>query len=86
MPIFDLVLRETVRLTVDGTLPRRMHNDLDIMGQRFSKGSFVIYQVADVHMDPDIYTNPTRFDPARFGPGREEDKKEDYAFIGWGAG
>jgi len=86
MPIFDLVLRETLRLTVDGTLPRRMHNDLDIMGQRFSKGSFVVYQVADVHMDPDIYTNPTQFDPARFGPRREEDKKEDYAFIGWGAG
>jgi len=86
MPTLDLVLRETLRLIVDGTLPRRIHDDLDIMGKRIPKGSFVVYQVADVHMNPDIYTNPTEFDPARFGPGREEGKKEAYGFIGWGAG
>jgi len=86
MPVLDLVLRETLRLTVDGSLPRRIHDDLEIVGKRISKGSFFVYQAADAHLNPDIYTNPAQFDPARFGPGREEDKKETYAFVGWGAG
>ena len=33
-----------------------------------------------------IYPNPTTFDPERYLPGREEDKKERLAFLGWGAG
>ncbi|KAG6914568.1 hypothetical protein DXG01_016585 [Tephrocybe rancida] len=87
MPMLDLVIRETLRLTVEGSMPRRNPTgDLEILGKRISKGSFVIYRAGDAHMNPDIYTNPTKFDPDRFAPGREEDKKEPYAFLGWGAG
>ena len=49
-------------------------------------GGFLAYNVTDVHLNPDIYTDPCAFDPDRFRPGREEDKREPYAFLGWGAG
>ncbi|KAG6916292.1 hypothetical protein DXG01_007533 [Tephrocybe rancida] len=84
MPMLDLVIRDSDLEADRGRLDAP--SDLEILGKRISKGSFVIYRVGDAHMNPDIYTNPTKFDPDRFAPGREEDKKEPYAFLGWGAG
>jgi hypothetical protein len=26
------------------------------------------------------------FDPDRYGPGREEDRKETFGYLSWGAG
>lgn len=49
-------------------------------------GVFVAYSLTDAHMNPNVYTDPDVFDPERFAPGREEDKREPYAFLGWGAG
>lgn len=38
-------------------------------------------------MDPNIYKNPTQWDPSRYLPGREEDKSEGgLGYLGWGAG
>jgi sterol 14-demethylase len=42
--------------------------------------------MSDVHMNPDIYPDPPTFDPERYKPGREEDKREHYGYLGWGAG
>ena len=36
-------------------------------------------------MNPDIYPDPQKFDPSRYLPGREEDKKQFYGWAGWGA-
>ena len=88
MPNFDLVLREAVRLVVNITAVRRnIFKDVDVIAQQsVPKGHFVAYSLADVHLNPDIYTNPTEFDPTRFEPGRQEDKKQTYGYLGWGAG
>ncbi len=45
-----------------------------------------VYLIDYTHMNPEIYTDPTEFDPGRYLPGREEDKKVDNAYLGWGAG
>ena len=38
-------------------------------------------------MNPNIYTDPTKWDPGRFLPGRAEDKKVSaHGFVGWGSG
>jgi cytochrome P450 len=92
MPATDLVLRETIRLVVNGTTLRRNlpgpGGSLKIPGGvgEVPNGTFVAYNLSDAHMNPSIYTDPETFDPERFSSGREEDKREPYAYLGWGAG
>jgi len=83
----DLIIRETLRLTLSGSaLRRNMHHDLTLDGVTIKRGDFLTYQVADAHMDPNIYGDPSKFDPSRYTEGREEDRKETFAYIGWGVG
>jgi len=63
-----------------------MNHDILVDGVTVSRGEFLTYQIADAHMDPNIYPDPETFDPERYIKGREEDKKEIYAYLGWGAG
>jgi len=41
---------------------------------------------AFTHRIPAYFADPERFDPARFMPPREEDKKTPYAWVGFGGG
>ncbi|PPQ80150.1 hypothetical protein CVT26_011784 [Gymnopilus dilepis] len=87
MPVLDVVIRETIRLILTGTaLRRNLIEELTVSSGTIRKGDFVAYLVADAHLNPEIYERPEVFDPARFGPGREEDKKATFAYLGWGAG
>jgi cytochrome P450 len=87
MPVLDAVQRETLRLISTGTaLRRNVIEDLKVDGQAIEKGAFLAYSIADVHLNSDIYRDPLKFDPDRFGEGRAEDKKGSMVFLGWGAG
>ncbi|KAF9457598.1 cytochrome P450 [Collybia nuda] len=87
MPVLGVVIRETIRLVLNGAaLRRNVHGDLHMAGKIIPKGNFVTYPLYDAHLNSNIYTNPNEFDPDRFSPDREEDKKEKYAYLGWGAG
>ena len=87
IPTLDLVLRETLRLTMNGTVLRRnIWEDLSITNKRLPKGDFLAYPLSDAHLNPDIYDDPHVFDPTRFLPGREENKKQNYGYVAWGAG
>jgi cytochrome P450 len=87
MPVLDAVQRETLRLIQSGTVLRRnVIEDLKVDGKIIEKGAFLGYSLADVHHNPDIYHDPLRFDPDRFGVGRAEDRKGTMSFLGWGAG
>ncbi|BAZ10801.1 cytochrome P450 [Calothrix sp. NIES-4071] len=46
----------------------------------------IILSQALTHKLPTLYTNPEKFDPARFAPPREEDKKDPYGLVGFGGG
>ena len=87
MPVLDLIIRETVRIILNGlSLRRNLLEDLTFSGGLVKPGDFVAYSLADVHLNPEIYSRPNEFDPARFTPGREEDKKGTFSYLGWGAG
>ena len=87
MPVLDLIIRETLRISFNGlSLRRNLLEDLTISGGLVKPGDFVAYSLADVHLNPEIYSRPYEFDPARFAPGREEDKKGTFSYLGWGAG
>lgn len=87
MPVMELVIRETLRLVLSSTaLRRNLDEDLTVSRGVIKPGDFVAYSLADAHRNPEIYHQPDEFDPARFAPGREEDKNSTFAFLGWGAG
>lgn len=89
-PVVDLCLKDSIRLNTLGTGFRK-----NISGHPIPTGkgmevippeAIVTYALADVHQDPSIYPNPEVWDPARYLPGREEDKKVPHAWLGWGVG
>ncbi|KAF9530198.1 cytochrome P450 [Crepidotus variabilis] len=87
LPTLDLVIRETIRLTINGSaLRRNLRKDVNFQGATVNKGDFVCYSVADTHLNPGIYPDPEQFDPGRYEKGREEDKSAPLAYLGWGVG
>jgi sterol 14-demethylase len=87
IPSVDLVIRETIRFTISGVILRRnVQKDISVDGVAIKRGDFIAYSTFEPHMNPDIYSNPTLFDPGRYLEGREEDKGETFAYLGWGAG
>lgn len=90
-PIIDMCLRDSIRLNLLGTAMRRNTSGKEIPTGNGSEvippGAFVTYATGDVHLDPEIYPNPLKWDPARYTPERAEDKKKNiHGFIGWGVG
>jgi len=87
LPAVDLVIKETLRIIgASSAMRRNIHRDIVVDDVPIKRGDFMTYQAADVHFNSDIYTDPRKFDPDRYLEGREEDKKEAYAYLGWGAG
>jgi len=89
-PLLDLCLRESIRVNGTGTAFRKNVSGLDIpignTKEVIPPGAYATYSFFDVHMNPTIYTNPTKWDPSRYFPERAEDKQRPHAFIGWGVG
>jgi sterol 14-demethylase len=50
------------------------------------KGDMVLISPSVGMRLPSVFPNPDKFDPDRFGPGREEDKSSPYAYMGFGGG
>ncbi|USP78667.1 CypX Cytochrome P450 [Curvularia clavata] len=89
-PIIDMCLRDSIRLNALGTMLRKNTSRQAIpIGngkEVIPPGAVVVYATGDVHLDPEVYPNPYEWDPARYTPERAEDKKKQYAFLGWGVG
>jgi cytochrome P450 len=89
-PLIDLCLRDTIRLNSPGTGFRKNTSGQDIpigsTGEVIPNGSFAAYLIDATHLNPDIYTDPMKFDPGRYLDGRNEDKKVPHGYLGWGAG
>ena len=71
MPILDIVIQETLCISLSGlSLHHNLVEDLTMFsGSLVKPGEFVAYSLADVHLNPEIYSRPTEFDPSRFAPG-----------------
>jgi sterol 14-demethylase len=49
-------------------------------------GELVLVSPALSHRMPDVFRDPDRYDPDRFGPGRQEDRAARYSLIAFGGG
>jgi sterol 14-demethylase len=65
---------------------RSVLQPLRVGGYVLPPGSLAIASPAVSHRLSAVYTDPDRYDPDRFAPGREEDRGAPYALIGFGGG
>ncbi|RKK06537.1 hypothetical protein BFJ66_g16571 [Fusarium oxysporum f. sp. cepae] len=89
-PLIDLCLKETIRFQLPGTFCRKNTSGKSIIivgsDEIIPKDAFAVYLTDNCHFNPDIYSEPLKWDPERYATGRAEDKKGQYAYLGWGVG
>ena len=81
-PVLDALIRETTRVAQPHTAMRRnLGPELYINNKIIPTGAYVIYPFSDVHLDPELYPDPWKFDP-----GRPEASQVPFGYVGWGSG
>lgn len=91
------VLRQLQNLTWSVREIERMHPSADILmryaeedveagGYVVPKGWLVAVAAGVAHRLPTVFSDPDRFDPLRYAPGRAEDAQHRFALIGFGGG
>lgn len=67
-------------------LMRKIRRDLHYRDYVVPAGWLVMVSPAASHRIAEVFREPNRFDPYRFSPGREEDKRTRFALITFGGG
>jgi retinoid hydroxylase len=81
------VLKEGERLYPPAFgIGRGVTADIEYAGYKIPAGWYVFVFPMLTHHMPEIYREPDLFDPDRFAPPREEDKKQPFSLIGFGGG
>jgi retinoid hydroxylase len=87
LPHLSNVLKEGERLYPPvHAIARAAIEDIEYAGYIIPAGWYTIIFPSMTHRMPEIYKDPESFDPDRFAPPREEDKKYPYSLIGFGGG
>ena len=87
MKKLDNFVRETGRLYPPVmNVPRGVVEEFEFNGYRVPAGSQVRLALGASHRLPTVFAEPERFDPDRFAPPREEDKKQPYSLVTFGGG
>ncbi|WP_051038875.1 cytochrome P450 [Chamaesiphon minutus] len=87
LPQLSNVLKEGERLYPPvHALSRAVVEDIEYAGYIIPAGWYVVIFPSMTHRMPEIYKDPESFDPDRFAPPRQEDKKYPYSLIGFGGG
>jgi cytochrome P450 len=83
----DLFIREAGRLhSPVQNVPRGVLQDVEFAGYTIPTGAQVRVSLAGCHRMSQYFADPDTFDPDRFGPPREEDRKAPYALVTFGGG
>jgi sterol 14-demethylase len=86
VPATEACVKETLRIHPPlFMLMRVATRDWEFDGYVFPKGTHLLVSPTVTHQIPELFRDPGRFDPDRFGPGREEDKRP-FAFQSFGGG
>lgn len=86
MEYLDWVLKESLRMYPAAPfVGRKIDEDEDFGGFKFMKGEVIIPFFRAVHMDPEYFPDPEKFDPERFSP-ENAPKQNLAALIPFGLG
>lgn len=87
LPLIERVLKETLRLTPPVPFTSRATvTDFDWQGVTIPAGTLVVICPGPVMLSPELWSNPTSFDPDRFLPDRAEDQSHKFAWSPFGGG
>ena len=64
----------------------RARTTFEFAGHTIPEGWMVLWGIRSSHLRPEVYPEPTKFDPERFGPARHEQDRHPHAFVPNGAG
>src|SRR5712691_6490970 len=80
-------LRETERLRPSSDLLLRYNAEAyELGGYYVPRGWLTLLSPHLSHQLPEVFREPTCYDPLRFAPGRAEDRQHRFALIGFGGG
>jgi cytochrome P450 len=86
LELTEMAFKEALRLIPPvPSLPRRAMRDFEFGGYRIPAGTGVGISPSAVHMDPNHWPDPQRFDPLRFTPEMTA-KRHKYAWVPFGGG
>jgi cytochrome P450 len=86
LPRLKAVIQETLRLYPPVWMfDRRALGPDNLAGTKVARGDLVIFCPYAIHRLPELWSDPEAFRPARFEPGREEQKNK-FAYLPFSAG
>jgi len=86
LPVLEACTRESQRITINGAAIRRnLWGEIKIGKQVVKRGDFLTYSLGDVHLDPECYPEPYKYDPGRW-LRPDPVPNVPYPFLGWGVG
>ena len=86
LPVLDACIWESQRIAIMAvTLRRNVQKEMKIGEQVVKRGDFLVYSLADVHLNLEYYPEPHKYDPGRW---LQPDPVPNtiYPSLGWGAG
>ena len=87
LPVLDACIKESQRILMSGMISVRKNHfeGIKIGDQVIKPGDFLLYSAGEVHMNPEYYPEPHKYDPGRW-LRPDPIPKTVYPFLGWGAG
>jgi len=86
LPILEACIQESQRVVEALALFRRnIREEINISGQVVERGDFLVYSTVEVHLNPEYYPEPHKWDPGRW-LRPDPVPNSVYPFLGWGAG
>ncbi|CDS14232.1 hypothetical protein LRAMOSA06402 [Lichtheimia ramosa] len=71
MTYINQIIKETLRINppATGIVPRRVEEDTELCGVFLPKGTHITLDIFEIHNNPTVWHDPSRFDPERFAKG-----------------
>ncbi|MCL7029073.1 hypothetical protein MKW94_010416 [Papaver nudicaule] len=88
LPYLNAIIKETLRIHPPGafTIPRKVRNDMEVMGYSIPKGTMVLVNIWGIGRDPDHWDDPNTFRPERFMGTEIDYRGRHFEYIPFGAG
>lgn len=82
-----MIIEETIRLHPPFWFENRNAvEDVELGGEKIPQGSVVVFSRYSLHRHAQFWKNAQQFDPQRFLPDHEENKRSSYAYVPFGGG